>query len=540
MTSPVSLQKLNKNYFVVCLVLLISLVYLIFLACSIHQGVFYAGDQALKSLQVKQIAAGYGFKYLHLGQPDWVRSIWNSGFFPLQPPFFYPSPQGYLFVYPPLFQIVTAFFYTHFGSAGLYFLPMLCTMILLGWTVLLLKRCGIAPINIALAIFVLVFCSPLMLYGIMFWEHLPAVLLLFAGLSFITAPPTRTGAAAALGILSGLAVWLRPEALMMVGLYSVAVIVLYLRDRRSVYIAFGIGVALAILPWFAFNQFEYGSLFGIHGQQVLHDHDPDTRMNWHNGWRNLIAINGISLHHFWFLVLLLPVLYDSIRRVRSGNGPNRPDIRPLLLASIVILYSLLTPFMLPNDGIVQWGPRYFLAIIPVTLVALFLAARQWNFPVHRPVPVWLTLAILIAGLASFYQNTHGGGIKELRWRYNNRLADTYRLLNSKPGNVVIVSPHSAAYDFGYLFDQNYFFAASGDDSLRRLLPLLKRHGVHQFIFIYNPREGTLPAMLRDSATNHRFDAEAAAGWVKEDVASLVYKLDSTGPERATRDQLAAQ
>src|SRR5580693_3946957 len=153
MTFPASLQKLNKNYFVVYFVLLISLVYLIFLACSIHQGIFYAGDQALKSLQVKQIAAGYGFKYVHLGQPEWVRSVWNAGFFPLQPPFFYPSSQGYLFVYPPLFQIVSAFFYAQFGSAGLYFLPMLCTAILLGWTVLLLKRSGIRPANIALAIF---------------------------------------------------------------------------------------------------------------------------------------------------------------------------------------------------------------------------------------------------------------------------------------------------------------------------------------------------------------------------------------------------
>ena len=529
MTIPASLQKLNKSHFVVYFVLLLSLGYLIFLACSIHEGIFYAGDQALKSMQVKQIAAGYGFKYLHLGQPEWVKSVWNAGFFPLHPPFFYPSPKGYLIVYPPLFQIITAFFYSHFGATGLYILPMICTLILLVWTVVLLKRCGVTPPGIALAIFILVFCSPLMLYGVMFWEHLPAVLLLFGGLSFIAAPPSRTWTAAALGILSGLAVWLRPEALMMVLLYSIAVFIVYLRDRRAICIAFGIGVALAILPWFAFNQLEYGSLFGIHGQQVLRDSDPDSRMIWHNGWRNLTAINNISIRHFWFLLLLLPVFYDSIRR-------RNPDIRPLLLASIVILYSLLTPFMLPNDGVIQWGPRYFLAIIPVTLVALFLAARQWDLRflaawqgdlrLHRPIPAWLTLLILIAGLASFYQNTHGGGYKELRWRYNQRLADTYRLLNREPGNVVIVSPYYASYDFGYLFDRDYFFAASGDDSLRRLLPMLKSHGVHQFIFIYNPREHTLPPMLQDSATRHRFDVEAARGWVREDIASKIYSLDS--------------
>ena len=519
----------NKKYLVVYFVLLISLGYLIFLACSIHEGIFYAGDQALKSLQVKQIAAGYGFKYLHLGQPDWVKSIWDSGFFPLQPPFFYPSPKGYLIVYPPLFQYLTAFFYAHFGSPGLYILPMLCTLILWGWTVQLLKRCGITPLYIALAIFILVFCSPLMLYGVMFWEHLPAVLLSFAGLSFIAAPPAKTWTAVALGILCGLAVWLRPEVLVMILLYSGAVAILYLRDRRAVYIVFGIGIALALLPWFAFNQFEYGSLFGIHGQQVLHDNDPGTRMSWHNGWRNLTSINDISIRHFWFLLLLFPVLYQAIRRKDS-------DIRPLLLASIVILYSLLTPFMLPNDGIIQWGPRYFLAIIPVTVVALFLAAKQWEVKTRRPIPIWLTLLILVAGLASFYKNTHGGGYKELRWRYNTRLTNIYRLLSSKPGNVVVVSPHFAAYDFGYIFDRNYFFAADGDDSLRRLLPLLQDKGVHEFICIYSPRYHSLPPMLQDSVSRHQFDAEAALtpGWIQEDVAYRVYDIDSLMAKQAVK------
>jgi hypothetical protein len=300
----------------------------------------------------------------------------------------------------------------------------------------------------------------------------------------------------------------------------VAVAILYLRDRRGIHIAFAIGMALVILPWLVFNQLEYGSLFGIHGQQVLQDNNPDTQMSWHNGWRNLTSINDMSIHHFWFLLFLLPVIYRAIRHKDS-------DIRPLLLASVVILYSLLTPFMLPNDGIVQWGPRYFLAIIPVTLVALFLAAKQWDLSTHRPIPAWLTLLILVAGLTSFYQNTHGGGYKELRWRYNTRMSDTYQLLNRQPGNVVIVSPHFAAYDFGYIFDRNYFFVADGDDSLRHLLPLLKSHGVHQFIFIYNPRFHTLPQMLQDSATRHRFDPETANGWIREDVASKVFNLDST-------------
>lgn len=513
------LQKLNRNYRIVAFATLLSLLYLGWLATSIHEGVFFAGDQALKSMQVKQIAAGEGFKYVHLGQPEWVKSIWNEGYFPLRPPFFYPSSKRYLIVYPPLFQAATAPFYKQFGSAGLYILPMLCTLLLLGWTILLLKRCGITPVNIALAIFILVFCSPLMLYGVMFWEHLPAVLLLFAGLAFIVQPPARLRVAALLGMLCGLAVWLRPEALMMVFLYALAVGILYFRERRGIYIAFEVGAGLLILPWFLFNIAEYGALFGIHGQQVFSDNNPDTRMTFLHGWHNLTSINDISIRHFWFLLLLIPVGVRLLRRWETG------DLRLALLTAIVIAYSVLTPFILPNDGIIQWGARYFLGIIPVTLVLLFLAEKKWAPFAGRKTRWWLGVLIFFAGLGSFYQNTHGGGYKELRYRYNHRLTDIYKLLDAGPRHVVIVSPHYLSYDFGYLFDRNYFIGLTGDDSLRRLLPLLKKNGVHEYIVIYSPRYHTLPPMLRDSATEH-FEAEAAkGGWVNEDIASKVCHID---------------
>lgn len=65
------------------------------------------------------------------------------------------------------------------------------------------------------------------------------------------------------------------------------------------------------------------------------------------------------------------------------------DPRPAMLAGIVIVFSLVTPFLLPNDGIVQWGAKYFLAIIPVTLVALFMAENKWNLFEGRRIPAWL-------------------------------------------------------------------------------------------------------------------------------------------------------
>jgi hypothetical protein len=193
-------RKVRENNLLIYLVLVLSAVYLVYVAFSIREGIFYAGDQGLKALEVKQIAQGYGFKYLNLPQPGWVQAIWKAGFTPLRPPSFYNSPNGYIIVFPPAFQIVSAWLYAKWGTAGLYVIPMLSTIIFLLWFVLLLKRCRIQPIFIALAVFLLVFCSPLALYGVMFWEHLPAVLLLFAGVSVIVSPPRKIWTAAALGL----------------------------------------------------------------------------------------------------------------------------------------------------------------------------------------------------------------------------------------------------------------------------------------------------------------------------------------------------
>jgi hypothetical protein len=126
---------------------------------------------------------------------------------------------------------------------------------------------------------------------------------------------------------------------------------------------------------------------------------------------------------------------------------------------------------------------------------------------------------------NFYHSTTKGGLTELRWRYNHRLSGEYDVLNKTSGNVVIVSPQWVTYDFGYLFDKDNFFAESGDDSLKRLLPLLRAHGVHQFIYIFDPRTPTLPKMLKDPITCHYWEDAAKKGLVKNDLASVLYKLD---------------
>jgi hypothetical protein len=244
----------SNSYRYVYLVALFSAVYLAFLASSAEPGVFFSSDGGIKYLVVKQLTEGHGFKYMYLPQPQWVHQIWAHGFFPFKPPFLYPSSDGYLFVFPPAFQIISAFFYAHFGDMGLLVIPILSTLFLWLSFILLLRRCDISPSRIAIGLFILVFCSPLTIYGATYWEHMTAILLLFFGLSFLVKPPSGPIAAIAMGLLSGLAAWFRPEAMMMNVLYGLALVGLFIKDRNRSTIWFLIGVALGVGSYLLFNK----------------------------------------------------------------------------------------------------------------------------------------------------------------------------------------------------------------------------------------------------------------------------------------------
>jgi hypothetical protein len=478
----------------------LSLCYLTFLASTIRPGVFYSSDGGIKYMVVKQLAEGHGFKYLYLPQPQWVHTIWDNGFFPLRPPFLYPTPEGYLFVFPPALQIISSFFYSTFGYPGLYIIPIVSTILFWLCVVMLLRRCGLAPWQIAAGLFVLVFCSPLTIYGATYWEHMPAILLLLAGLAFIVRPPANWGAAAAMGFISGLAAWFRPEAMMMDILYALAAVFLYMyvRQRQAAIPAFLVGMGIGIGSFLLFNKLEFGALFGVHSYQVLQDKVEEGVG--HRIVNNLVMNNFISIHHYLFILLLLPVIYVLAKYKR------RLDVRTILLIGIALVYCVATPLMVPNEGGKQWGARYFLPMIPIVLVALLLIEKEWNLIGARSIPVWLTVVIVIFTAYSFYRNTYKGGIRDFPWENHHRISPSLNFIRQQPGNVVVVSDNYIAMELGCLFDSKYFFLAPGDSSLNRLIPLLKQQGVHQYTYIYDARKlDTRPMQMHDSTIRFRAD-----------------------------------
>jgi len=491
-------KRFRKNYLFVPLVALLSLVYLAFLVSSAQPGVFFSSDGGIKYIVVKQLTEGHGYKYMYLPQPQWVQQIWGNGFFPFRPPFLYPSPSGYLFVFPPAFQIISAFFYMRLGNAGLYVIPVSCTVLLWLGVVVLLKRCGVVPSRIAAGLFVLVFCSPLTIYGATYWEHMTAILLLFSGLAFLVRPPAGMPAALLMGLLSGLAAWFRPEAMMMNALYGLALAFLYVREKQRSTIVFVVGMIVGVGSFLLFNKIQFDSFFGIHSRQVLKDSvEGGVEVN---SWSNLIANNLINARHYLFVLLILPAAFVLVKNRK------KLEIRTIMLIGIVFAYCVLTPFMVPNDGGRQWGARYFLPIVTVVLVALLLIEKEWNLFGMFPRPLWLLGIVVLFAAYSFDRNTYKGGVKTLRWENYHRISPSMNFINRQQSKVVVVSYPYIAMELGYIFDRNYFFLAPDDSSLHRLLPQLKAAGVHEYTYIYDVRVPNVrPKMVADTV----------AGWPRE-------------------------
>lgn len=472
-----SFFRFHKKKIPLYLVLFLSHCYLAFLVSSVQPDVFFSGDGGMKFMVIKQIIGGEGFKYMHLPQPQWVHAIWQKGYFPFRNPFVYPSTGGFLFSFPPYFQLISAVLYSKFGYIGLYILPVLSAVLLWWFLIRLLNHHGISSFNIAIALFILVFCSPLTIYGAAYWEHMPAVLLLFGGTGFLLNSRPHPVSAAVIGLLCGLAVWLRPESLVMDILYGAAALILYVKRRLPAYPVFIIGMLLSIAGFLVFNKMQYGSLLGVHSYQVLQDHGMLYKIL--KGCKNLLVVNWMSILSFPFVLLLLPVLYCLWKR----EWPIRLDLPTQLLLFVTVAYCLLTPFMLPNEGGMQWGARYFLPIIPLVVILFALIDQQMKVIENKKLPVWLVTVLLVCTGYSFFLNTFQGGFNKLRWANYHRITPALEFVKQLDGNVIVVGSEYIPMELGSVFNEKYFFLAGNDSSFNKLVSVLKEQGIHECLYI---------------------------------------------------------
>ena len=251
------------------------------------------------------------------------------------------------------------------------------------------------------------------------------------------------------------------------------------------------GVALIILSFFVFNKAEYGNILGAHSIQVM---DQSTGAKLTEGFTHLTHINARLFIFFpAALIFYALVVYLYIKRRFSMPAVIYE------LTSIIILFSIITPFILPNAGGKQWGPRYFMLIVPAMITVISLALM--HLPLSTiPLRKWRFVIILLLAY-SVYLDVFKSA-KTLRDDYAYRVSPGLQFLKSDPTNVVVVQNQFIAQEFAAVFEEKNVFLAEDETAFYKLQSKLRSAGISEIVYMAISNESkALPNMLENGGRN---------------------------------------
>ena len=470
------------------------------------EGVFFSGDGGLKYLMLQNyspvcpvelrgdesgstqshLAKGPAlFRWssslspvLNLPAPPEVRSLWHEGFYPLGPPYVYKIGHQYLFGLPLYFAVLSKPFYSWWGWQGLYVLPALG--VFLSWLLFIhvgaLIGFGIGIRSFLLAVFI--FSSPVTLYAGMFWEHSLGVAFACLPLLFIVRVirgKLSIRQAFGLGALAGLGVFLRPEILALVLVTNVSASFFMPRSLKKLALAFAVGSGLAVFAFFTANVTIDNQLLGLHARQI-----------WEQGplsWQRILGVIQITMvvskNFVIFCPFLLPVIF-GLGFIRHCPGHIRQAAVSAL--SILFLCALLIPWLLPDTGGKEWGPRYLLILVPWVffLLGAVLEGLQATAQFRRQF-VW-GIGMGMTLVVGMYLHTYQG-VRLLAEDYQQRILPAYRLLSLQSNRIVVVSHQWIALELATLFNEKNFLWVKSAEELTRLQGVLESQGNCAFLYV---------------------------------------------------------
>ena len=399
--------------------------------------VFYTGDAGVKTLMVRQFAAGAWQADLQLDADPWIRHLWDQGLYPLGPPFVYEVDGARFIQYPLFFPALTAPFYVLFGFRGLTILPLIGLWLIWGFFLIACRRCGFDSVSMAFGFAGLVFASPLTLYSAMFTEHTLAVGLSFAGFTLAMMPETRTVSrrqSLFAGLLMGIAFWLRPESSVYI-LGSFVALMGINKGSRLHLLQVAIAAAIPIVLYVGMNAWLFDSSLGFHHIQryAPNQEYPDMPSM-------KIAAHLIEKLFYYYPILpallgvfLIALLVRPGRRL-VGDPPARHE-RSIWVG--VLVFCLVSVFLLPNDGGKQYGPRYWSHLIP--WLWLLATARFAALRMAKTQMAYFLMAVLVALTATGMWLSTVKGSRGVFVNYRERTLPALKLVRQMKADVVVVS-----------------------------------------------------------------------------------------------------
>jgi hypothetical protein len=411
---------------------------LVLLASYVPADTFVGGDSGVKLTAVRTAVA-------HPARPLAIAPPVVAGvpLLSMMDPFFVPHGDHADAVTTTVFPLMTAPFYALVGLRGLYILPLIGLLAALLALVAMARSLGWTRAGAAVFLLLLTL-TPLLFYGLEFWEHTCAAALAYAGTAVFFRPARTTRRLFAAGVLLGSAIVLRPEAICFVAAVPIADRCLAKSARPRELLVLFAGVAIAVAPLFAYNLVHFHSVTGLHlGRSVValdanylpsHVAIAHEWLSTASGFPTVIIIAAIAialvrlrstlpgdtfLRAGVIAAAVVAVLaarraftVDSIWSVFpagllvffSVGAPGGPRA----LAVLALVDTALVLATTPNDGGAQWGPRYLLlATGPAALSVCWMLADMWR----RRVWIGITAAIVLVA-ASLGVQRHA--FKDLR------------------------------------------------------------------------------------------------------------------------------
>jgi hypothetical protein len=231
------------------------------------------------------------------------------------------------------------------------------------------------------------------------------------------------------------------------------------------------------------NRLAYGSFLGTHGFQIK---GQPIQTAGGAGYQPLLAdlVTYAPLTAFVLFALL-------IRACRSAEATER--LHAGLLAVIIASFLALVPWIIPNLGGKQWGPRYLLVLMPLlSLLAgmlLVTILRIQQKTVRYSGVILFVLSLAVGG----YLNTCVG-FANLAGDYRMRVKPAMDFLLADSTRLVAVTRQWTAQELATAFEQKEFFWTHDPGRLGVLASRARHEGHSRFLLVAAPEE-SIPSWI---------------------------------------------
>ena len=467
-----------------------------------RDGVFFSSDAGLKALLAQQFSTGQFQTSLDIPQPAWVQTLWRQGLYPFAPPYAYEQQGNYFIRFLFTFPAITAPFYALMGYHGLYVVPLVSLWVTWWRLCVVCRIWRVDSPFIALSLGLVIFASPLTLYGAIYWEHTLAVALAFWGLSGLLyhALPDDSNQRISLneglvnGMCIGLSVWFRPEFLCLVAILAAITvasrvpqlpkplrIVIPRGLTLGLVVAFNGAMVMTVLGFFGANLVTYGHPLGIYAA-----HDPlsvGQQMAQTTGNYGHMVVS--LLRYFPAILLGLGLPWWLGGRARAAS---------IGVGVMGVLFAIAVPLIAPSAADTQqWGPRFYLILVP--MVGLMVAAGLQNLWSIKPKR-WGLLGVLAIVMAmGIHTNLVNGGLHVYRDNQTNStslpsihepVAPALTALATYDERWVAMSHQAVAQQLWPSIRLKTFFRTETDAQVAQLAAELVNQSESTFLYICYP------------------------------------------------------